>query len=161
MPLVLLVLVAGGLILARRDGVSEADRLPTPARSPTQDAGPSLGFPPRSSSTASMTERAAVQHAARTFLTDYLALLHGRRSPRRLRHATSELLRELRRRPPRAIAARNADLPRVRPIGVTPRPGGSMRAVAVVRQRAGPPYALWVYLERRGERWLVIRIGDA
>lgn len=38
---------------------------------------------------------------------------------------------------------------------------GSARAVATLKDRGGPPYPLRLYLERRGTRWVVTRIGDA
>jgi hypothetical protein len=41
-----------------------------------------------------------------------------------------------------------------------PSPGGA-RAAATLKDRGGPPYPLRLYLERRGTRWVVTRIGDA
>jgi hypothetical protein len=32
---------------------------------------------------------------------------------------------------------------------------------ALATERSDPPYALQLYLERRGARWVVTRIGDA
>ena len=37
----------------------------------------------------------------------------------------------------------------------------SVRAIATLQAVGGPPYPLLLYLERRGTRWLVTRIGDA
>jgi hypothetical protein len=104
----------------------------------------------------------AIQTRAREFWTGYLALLHGRGSIRALRHVAARgLLRELRRNRPRVTPMQQRSRTRTVDLRTAPRSPGSARAVATLKDRGDPPYPLQVYLERRGTRWVVTRIGDA
>jgi hypothetical protein len=104
---------------------------------------------------------ALVGAAARGFLESYLEALHGRGSIRAIRHATPELLRELRRDAPRITPTYRQTRTRVRQILVSVRAAGSARVAATLRLNDGPSYRLLLYLERRRPGWRVTRIGDA
>jgi hypothetical protein len=94
-------------------------------------------------------------------LSGYLALVEGRGSLGELRHAAPTLVRELAADAPRATPAQQRYRSRVRKLGLGSVGAPSARAVAILQSRGGPPYPLVLYLERRGTRWLVTRIGDA
>ena len=99
---------------------------------------------------------------AREFLTGYLALLHGRGSIPALRQlAARGLLRELGRNRARVTPSQQQSGSRILRLRVTLRSPASVLALTAVKQRGGPPYALRLYLEHRGARWVVTRIGDA
>jgi hypothetical protein len=104
---------------------------------------------------------AAARTAARRFLADYLGHIRGHRSTRALSEAAPELRRELRRRPPRATPTQQVRPTSIRAVIVSPLGQGSVRATATLQDAGGPPYSLLLYVERRGARWLVTRIGDA
>jgi hypothetical protein len=138
---------------ARTLAPSPRTRTPSHRRSPTPST-PLLG-------TAS-PQRAAIQTRARHFLNGYLALLHGRGSIRALRHVAARgLLRELRRKRPRVTPTQQRTRTRTVDLRAALASPGSARAVATLKDRGGPPYPLQLYLERRGTRWVVTRIGDA
>lgn len=99
--------------------------------------------------------------AARGFLQSYLKALHGRGSIRDIRHATADLLRELRRDAPRIPPTYRQTHARVRQIVVNVRAAGSARVTATLLRNDGPSYRLLLYLERRRSGWRVTRIGDA
>jgi hypothetical protein len=128
-------------------------RTPTDPRSPT----PSTPLPATGSPQA-----AAIRGRAQKFLTGYLALLHGRGSVRALRRVAARgLLRELRRNRPRVTPMQQRTRTRTLDLRTLLPSPGSARAVATLKDRGGPPYHLLLYLERRGARWVVTRIGDA
>jgi hypothetical protein len=105
-------------------------------------------------------EPAMAGTAARRFLADYLRLIRGRRSTRTLSDAAPELRRDLRRHPARPTPTQQVRPTTIRAVEVTPRGQGSVRATATLQDAGGPQYTLLLYLERRGARWLVTRIGD-
>lgn len=128
-------------------------RTPSHRRSLTPSA-PLLG-------TAS-PQPAAIQTRAREFLNGYLALLHGRGSIRALRHVAARgLVRGLRRNRPRVTPMQQRTRTRTVDLRTALRSPESVRAVATMKDRGGPPYHLLLYLERRGALWVVTRIGDA
>ena len=128
-------------------------------RTPPRQSSP---VPPTPPSSATASPGSAVRPRARQFLIGYLALLHGRGSVPALRHvAAGELLRELRRNRPRVTPSQQHSRARILDVTVAPRSTASVRTVATVEDGDGPPYALALYLERRGARWVVTRIGDA
>ena len=107
-------------------------------------------------------QAAAIQSAAQDFLTGYLALMHGHRAVRALRPvSTRRLLRELRRTRPRVTPMQQRTRTRTADLRTALPSPGSARAVATLKDPEGPPYPLLLYLERRGARWIVTRIGDA
>ena len=99
--------------------------------------------------------------AARRFLTDYLRFVRGRQSTRTLSAAAPELRRDLRHHPARPTPTQQVRSTTVRAVEVTLQVPDSVRAIATLQAAGGPPYPLLLYLERRGARWLVTRIGDA
>jgi hypothetical protein len=121
--------------------------------------------PPVASATAGSAavsrDLAASRSSAREFLTGYLALLHGRGSIQALVHVAPALRRELRRTRPRVTPTQQQTRSEILQLSAALRSPGSVRALATVRARGGPPYPLQLYLERRGSRWVVTRIGDA
>jgi hypothetical protein len=104
---------------------------------------------------------AQVRAAARGFLESYLEALHGRSSIRAIRHATPELLRELRRDAPRITPTYRQTHTRLRQIVASVQATGTARVAATVRRNDGPSYRLLLYLERRRSGCRVTRIGDA
>lgn len=158
-----LVLLAGSaataLALSSSDGSDEQrTRAQTPLAS--TETRTRARQPPASAVVS--PEPAAARARAREFLTGYLALLHGRGSMPALRQlAASRLLRELRRNRARVTPSQHQSGSRILRLRVTLRSPASVRALAAVKERGGPPYALRLYLEHRGARWVVTRIGDA
>lgn len=107
-----------------------------------------------------MPDTSAVR-AARGFLSGYLAFVEGRGSLGRLHHAAPTMVQELAAAAPRVTPAQQKYRSRVRKLAVDAEGATSTRAVAILQSRGGPPYPLVLYLERRGERWVATRIGDA
>jgi hypothetical protein len=164
--LALLAVSAGAAAVLSADGSDEQRAHPrTPLASPhipapQRQSSPVASTPP--SSAIASPGPAIAPARARQFLTGYLALLHGRGSITALRHvAAGELLRELRRNHPRVTPSQQQSRARILAVAVALRSPASVRAVATVEDGGGPPYALALYLERRGARWVVTRIGDA
>jgi hypothetical protein len=159
-PVAALALLAGGYLLVRPDRLPEITRAPTDLQSaePATEPTPS---PTSSTQPSTVVQRsAAARTAGRRFLLDYLRLIRGRGSASAARHAAPQLRRELRRHPARPTPAQRTRPPRIRRLDVTLASPGRGRAIAII-QDGGPPYRLLLYLERRGSRWLVTRIGDA
>jgi hypothetical protein len=161
----LLAVSAGAATVLSADGSDERrSRARAPAASPQTTApphqrsrAPSAPLPASASPVAE-----AVRARAREFVIGYLAQLHGRGSVPALRHlAAGGLARELRRNRPRVTPTQQRTRSRIVELRAALCSPGSARAVATVKQLAGPPYPLRLYLERRGARWVVTRIGDA
>jgi hypothetical protein len=164
--LVLLVVSAGSAAILSGEGSDEQRTRPRmPPASPRTRARPRQPSPVRSSlprTPAAPPGPTAARARARKFLTGYLALLHGRGSIQALRLiAARELLRDLRRNGSRVTPAQQQTGSRILHVNAEPRSAASVRVVATVKPRAGPSYPLQLYLERRGARWVVTRIGDA
>jgi hypothetical protein len=115
---------------------------------------------PTRSSGAAPEAVARARGAVRAFLADYLAFAHGRGSSRSIQHASPQLLRELRRHPPRVTPAQEAARTRVRRLAIKAEANLTARVTATLSDLGGPPYRLVLYLERRRSGWLITRIGD-
>jgi hypothetical protein len=160
---VALFAVSGAATVLSADGSDERSKARTPA------ASLETRTPPHPSPTAftplpakAAPQAAAIESRAHEFLTGYLALVHGRGSVRALRRvATRGLLRELRRNRPRVTPMQQRTRTRTVDLHAALPSPGSARAAATLKNRGGPPYPLQLYLERRGGRWVVTRIGDA
>jgi hypothetical protein len=158
-----LALLVAGVLIAGPNRTPESAQRP-PATRPTVSISPPSPSVPASKRPATLpgsAGRATARTAARDFLADYLRLIRGRESPRTLSAAAPELRRDLRRHPARPTPALQVRPTTIRAIGVSRQGEGSVRAIATVQVPGGPPYPLLLYLERRGARWLVMRIGDA
>jgi hypothetical protein len=131
--------------LARDAGLDSPKALPSPTRS--------SGAAPRAAAQA--------RSAARTFLAGYLAFVQRGGSSRRIQHASPELVRELRRQPPRVTPAQEAARTRVRHLAMRATPNLTARVTATLSEVGGPTYRFVLYLERRRSDWLVTRIGNA
>ena len=107
------------------------------------------------------TATATAPIAARRFLADYLQLIRGREFPRTLNDAAPDLRRDLRRQRARPTPTQQVRPATIRAVDVMLQGSDSVRAIATLQAAGGPPYPLLLYLERRGKRWLVTRIGDA
>jgi hypothetical protein len=116
--------------------------------------------PTRASGAAPQTI-AQARGAVGAFLAGYLAFAHGRGSSRSIQRASPQLLRELRRHPPRLTPAQEATRTRVRRLAIKARRNLTARVTATVSDVGGPTYRLVLYLERRRSGWLITRIGDA
>jgi hypothetical protein len=160
----LLAVSAGAATVLSPDGADEQRsraraRVASPQTTQPHQLSPAPSRPlPATASPAP----AAVRARAREFLIGYLAQLHGRGSAAALRHlAARGLARELRRNRPRVTPTQERTRSRIVELRAALRSPGSVRAVATVNEGGGPPFALQLYLERRGSRWVVTRIGDA
>ena len=163
LPLSALALLVGGFLIARPDRTPETAHGPTATQPPARDspASPSVPASKRPATRAGSPGPAAARTAARRFLSDYLRLIRGRQSTRTLSDAAPELRRDLRRYPARPTPTQQLRPATIRAVDVKLQVPGSVRAVATLQDAGGPPYPLLLYLERRGARWLVTRIGDA
>ena len=162
-PLSALALLVGGFLIAR------PDRPPETAHGPTATLPPAPASPAplavsnwkrpltRPVSPGPPTARTAARH----FLSDYLRLIRGRQSTRTLSNAAPGLRRDLRRYSARPTPVQQLRPATIRALDAKLHGPGSARAVAILQNAGGPPYPLLLYLERRGARWLVTRIGDA
>jgi hypothetical protein len=158
----LLAVLAAGLLVARPDRSAEREGRPgLRAVRPAATVRPPGAVPPVPPRLSAGSDAAASRAAAREFLGGYLALLHGAGSLGSVAHGAPELLRELRRNRPRVTPARQQTAARVLHLTVAARSPGSARAVATLKHPGGPIFQLLLYLERRGSRWLVTRMGDA
>jgi hypothetical protein len=158
--------VTGAVAVLTLDGADEerpdprtrqhsAQTRPRPAR-----ASPAHAAWPKAATGAPAS--AAVRASAREFLTRYLALLHGRASMAALRPvAAPELLQDLRRSRARVTPGQELTRSRIVHLRTEVRSATNARALATVKDQDGPPYALALYLERRGTRWVATRIGDS
>lgn len=90
----------------------------------------------------------------------YGGYIAGRLTAREIGNAAAELVRELRRYPPRITPAQQRDRPTVRRMAIEP-VATTVRAVATLQAAGAPPFELSFVLERRGPRWLVTRLLDA
>jgi hypothetical protein len=156
-------LLVGGVLITRPDRTPETVHAPAATQPPTSDSPPvpSLPASKRAAIRAGSPGTAAARTAARRFLADYLRLIRGRPSRRALSDAAPELRRGLRRHPARATPTHQPRPATIRAVHPTPHGKGSARAIATLQDAGGPRYPLLLYLERRGSRWLVTRIGDA
>ena len=162
-PLAALALLVGGFVIARPDRTPETAHGPTATQPPASDSPASSSVPAskRPAIRAGSPRPATARTAARRFLADYLRLIRGRQSTRTLSDAAPELRRDLRRHPARPTPTQQVRPATIRAVEVTLQGPDSVRAIATLQAAGGPPYPLLLYLERRGTRWLVTRIGDA
>jgi hypothetical protein len=144
---------------AEPDGQRSGDRGRLTRDEPLDDPN----APPSPTRASGATRQAAAQtrSAAHAFLADYLAFVHRGGSSRKIQHASPQLLRELRRHPPRVTPAQETARTRVRRLAIETRRNLTARVTATVSDVGGPTYRLVLYLERRRAGWLVTRIGDA
>jgi len=161
--LTLVAVLAGGLAVVSRDRhLPERPQAAATGRAPVTMAHRAAPAPMATGQPSRGPHRAKrAKTAARAFLSGYLAWLHGRGTARRIGPAARELIRELRRRPPRVTPAMQDARTRIVRLRIGSMSRASARAVATLKDSAGPPYRLLVYLERRHHRWLITRIGDA
>jgi hypothetical protein len=129
------------------------------ARDEGLDGAKARSSPTRSSDAAPQAV-AQARVAVRAFLADYLAFVHGRGLSRSIQHASPQLLRELRRHPPRVTPAQEAARTRVRRLAIKAKANLTARVTATLSDHGGPSFRLQLYLERRRSGWLVTRIGD-
>ena len=158
-----LALLVGGFLIARPDRTPETAHGPVATQPPALDSPPSSSRPAskRPTTRAGSPTPASARTAARRFLADYLQLIRGRQSTRTLSDAAPELRRDLRRHRARPTPTQQVRPATIRAVDVTLQGPDSVRAIATLQAAGGPPYPLLLYLERRGTRWLVTRIGDA
>jgi hypothetical protein len=158
-----LALLVGGFVIARPDRTPDTAYAPVATQPPALDsrASPSLPASKRPTTRAGSPKPASARTAARRFLADYLQLIRGRELPRTLSAAAPELRRDLRRQRARPTPTQQVRPATIRAVGVMLLGADSVRAIATLQAAGGPPYRLLLYLERRGTRWLVTRIGDA
>jgi hypothetical protein len=158
----LLAVLAAGLLVVRPDRSPERGDRPGPrAVRPAATVRPPRAVPPVPPRPSAGSDAAASRAAARGFLGGYLALLHGAGSLDSVAHGAPDLLRELRRDRPRVTPAQRQTGARILRLTAAVRSSGSARAVATLKHPGGPSFQLLLYLERRGPRRLVTRIGDA
>jgi hypothetical protein len=131
-----------------------------PARNEGLDRAKAPPSPTRASGAAPQAV-AQARSAARAFLAGYLAFVHGGGSSWSIQHASPQLLRELRRQPPRVTPAQEAARTRVRRLTIKANTSLTARVTATLSDRGGPTYRLVLYIERRSSVWQVTRIGDA
>jgi len=164
MVALLAVSAGAATVLSAAGSVEQRSKARAPVASPQTTTPPQQRSPAPSTPltpTASPVP-AAVRARTREFLIGYLAQLHGRASVAALRHlAARGLARELRRNRLRVTPMQQQSRSRIVNLRATLRSPGSARAIATVKERGGPPYPLQLYLECRGARWVVTRIGDA
>lgn len=108
-----------------------------------------------------LASRSGALRAGRRFLTGYLDYLYGRGSARRIRGATAELSRRLRRDRPRVSPATRRRNPRIAEISTKALGGGRTHVVAEIDDGEIARYPIELVLAGRGGRWLVTRVeGD-
>ena len=158
-----LALLVGGFLIARPDRTPETAYAPAATQPPALDSPASAPIPAskRSTTRADLPGPGTAETAARRFLADYLRLSRGRQPTHTLSHAAPELRRDLRAHRSRATPTQQVRPPTIRAVEVTLQGAGSVRAIATLQAASGPRYPLLLYLEPRGARWLVTRIGDA
>jgi hypothetical protein len=118
---VIVMALLGGGGASRRDEAAQRPRPtatidpgPSPQASPTPVAPPSEEGPAEGVAVASHAQVRAAKHAARRFLSGYLAFSYGHGHPRAIRGAAPALKRELAEQPPRVPRKIRAKHPRVR-----------------------------------------------
>ena len=155
--LALLATPTAGFLLLRPDRALERSTpraskpaLPVPAPSASRRARPLID----------PSQLAAARARARRFGGQYAAYLAGRITAREIADAAPELIRELRRYPPRITPAQQRHRPTLGRVTVEPA-AATVRAVATLQAVGAPPFELSFVLERRGPRWLVTRLLDA
>ena len=158
-----LALLIGGFLIARPDRTPQTAYAPVATQPPALDSPASSSLPASKlpDNTRRLAQAASARAAARRFLADYLQLIRGREFPRTLNDAAPELRRDLRRHPARPTPTQQVRPATIRAVDVMLQGPDSVRAIATLQAAGGPPYPLLLYLERRGTRWLVTRIGDA
>jgi hypothetical protein len=158
----LLAVLAAGLLVVRPDRSLEREGRPGPrAVRPAATVRPPRAVPPVPPRPSAGSDAAASRAAAREFLAGYLALLHGTGSLDCVAHGAPELLRDLCRNRSRVTPAQQQTGARILRLTAAVQASGSARAVATLKHPGGPSFQLLLYLERRGPRRLVTRIGDA
>jgi hypothetical protein len=155
--LALLATPVGGFLLLRPDHALERS---TPRASESALSAPRPHASRRSRRLIGPSQLAAARLSARRFGGQYAAFIAGRITAREITDAAPEVLRELRRRPPRITPAQQRHRPTLRRVTAQPA-AATVRAVATLQDASGPPYQLAFYLELRGRRWLVTRILEA
>ena len=151
--LALLATPTAGFLLLRPDRALE--------RSTPRASKPALRVPAPSASrrrpVIDPSQLAAARARARRFGGHYAAYLAGRITAREIADAAPELIRELRRYPPRITPAQQRHRPTLGRVTVEPA-AATVRAVATLQAVGAPPLQLSFVLERRGPRWLVTRL---
>jgi hypothetical protein len=155
--LALLATPIAGFLLLRPDQALEASTPEANDLAAPATPSPRPQQPPRPS--VDRSQLAAARSIAGRFASQYAAHLGGRVAARAISDAAPELIRELDRHPPRVTPTHQQLPPSLRRLTAEPA-AGTVRAVATLQDASGPPYRLSFYLERRGPRWLVTRLGD-
>jgi hypothetical protein len=154
--LALLATPVAGFLLLRPDRVLERSTPRATEPAPTSSV-PSASRPVALSIDSS--ELAAARSSARSFAGQYVAYVNGRITAREIVDAAPELVRELRRHPPRITPAQQRNRATLRHLAVQPA-AATVHAVATLQEAGGPAYRLAFCLERRDAHWLVTRLLD-
>jgi hypothetical protein len=163
LAVVCLTIVATGAVIMLATSADPPPRARNPVATtpaPTADPSPSIpAAPPPTPPKVTAAEIRQAKRAARRFLAGYLAYTYGRRRARTIRAATAELRRTLARQPPRVRRARDRRRrARVELIHTDEVATRGIGVIALVADRARR-YSVHVALERRGDRWLIARVG--
>lgn len=156
---VVLATAVGLLVLGPPE--TPEDQPPPPSTAPTASGDlpdvPTGGEEPKAGHQAGT----GALRAGRRFLNGYLDYLYGRGSARRVRGATAQLTRRLRRDPPRVSPATRRRSPRIAEISTKALGGGRAHVVAEIDDGEVARYPIELVLTGRGGRWLVTKVeGD-
>jgi hypothetical protein len=155
--LALLATPVAGVLLLRPDNALERS---TPRASESAPTSPKPPASQRDRLLTDSSELAAARSSARRFGSQYAAYITGRITAREIVDAAPELVRELRRHPPRVTPAQQRHRPTLHRVAAEPA-AATVHAVATLQAAGGSRYRLAFFLERRGRRWLVTRLLDA
>ena len=156
----IVVIAATGLLLARSPEQeattpqTSTDAAPITSPAPAQPGA--AGEDPLPSGPGSAPR--PPEAAARRFLDGYLAYLYGRGSTSEIRAAAPQLIRRLRRRPPRISPATRKRRPRVVEISAAAQRHGREIVTAEIADGDVARYPIELALRRRGGRWRVARV---
>jgi hypothetical protein len=154
------VLVALG-VLATLGAVVALAAFVSPEHRPSE----ALRAPPSSPvvlgrSVARHDARAGAREAGQRFLRAYVAFLYGRRAARDLPSATANLRSHLRRTHIRVPPARAERTPTISALRVDACDRRFVQVSVPVDDGDLSPYRIRAIAERRGRRWLVVRVTD-
>jgi hypothetical protein len=155
--LALLATPTAGFLLLRPDRALERS---TPRASKPALTAPAPSARRHARPLIDPSQLAAARAGALRFGGQYAAYLAGRIAAREIADAAPELIRELRRHPPRITPAQQRHRPTLRRVTVEPA-AATVHAVATLQAVGAPPFQLSFVLEPRGQRWLVTRLLDA
>lgn len=120
---------------------------------------PLIGTPGRPAPPAQEVP-AAADAAARRFLRGYLAVLYGRGAVGDVTDASDPVLRALRRSVRRVPAAQRQRRPRVVDLRLVRQAPAAVLVTASIDDGDLAVYPIVFALDRRGGRWIVVRLSD-